>query len=242
MVCRNYTTFIQTDTAPVIRADFERRRIDTIANLRVPALKRKAFHLRETIGLKTLVNPLPVTDEWAYFDDGTIAVIRGQDYHIDWFFSDGAKTSTPKMPFDWRRLTDDDKQRIVDSTQRQLDSAYDAVERRALAANPSRSGELATPRPEVVGSRELPDFYPPLKPGTQVRTDPSGNLWILPTTTLLARRGLVYDVVNRKGEIVERVQLPEGRVLAGFSADGSVYMVVLSQYSWTRLERSRVLR
>ena len=41
------------------------------------------------------------------------------------------------------------------------------------------------------------------------------------------RRGglLLYDVVNRKGEIIERVSFPKGRVLAGFGPGGVVYLL-----------------
>ncbi len=35
---------------------------------------------------------------------------------------------------------------------------------------------------------------------------------------------LVYDVVNRKGELVHRVQLPAGRQLVGFGPMGAIYM------------------
>ena len=40
-----------------------------------------------------------------------------------------------------------------------------------------------------------------------MKLDFDGNLWIPPTTTRDARGGLLYDVVNRKGEVIERVQL-----------------------------------
>ena len=34
----------------------------------------------------------------------------------------------------------------------------------------------------------------------------------------------MYDVVNRKGEIVERVQIPENRTIVGFGPDATVYL------------------
>ena len=48
--------------------------------------------------------------------------------------------------------------------------------------------------------------------------------WILPTTSTNAANGLTYDVVNRKGEVVERVQLPKDRALAGFGPHNVVYL------------------
>ena len=75
----------------------------------------------------------------------------------------------------------------------------------------------------TVDARDLPDFYPPIRAGT-VKADQDGNVWILPTTSTLATGGLVYDVVNRAGEVFERVQLPEGRDIAGFGRGGVVYL------------------
>jgi len=34
----------------------------------------------------------------------------------------------------------------------------------------------------------------------------------------------VYDVVNRKGELVERVQIPAGRTISAFGPGGVVYL------------------
>ena len=42
------------------------------------------------------------------------AVVRGHDYHIDWIAPNGATHSTPKLPFDWKRLTDEEKQQAKD--------------------------------------------------------------------------------------------------------------------------------
>jgi hypothetical protein len=234
----------------VLRADFDARRVDTVVMMQTPTQRSKIVSvtsdgLRRGATVYGLASPLPITDEWAYFPDGTIAIARGQDYHIDWIAPDGTRRSSEKMPFDWRRLTDDEKQRMVDSLQRQLDSIRDANIARMVKADPRRTAAAISAtynRTEVLKPSELPDYYPPIRVGSQMRVDPDGNLWILPTTSLQAKGGYLYDVVNRKGEIVERVQFPEGRGLAGFGPSGAVYMQVPSQYSWARLERAKITR
>ena len=45
-----------------------------------------------------VVNPLPVGNEWVLLPDGAIAIVRGQDYRIDWLAPDGKIMSSPKMP------------------------------------------------------------------------------------------------------------------------------------------------
>ena len=65
--------------------------------------------------------------------------------------------------------------------------------------------------------------------------------WILPTTSLDARGGLLYDVVNKKGEVFERVQLPKNRVIAGFGRGGIVYVMVRNPEGLI-IERTRIER
>jgi hypothetical protein len=75
----------------------------------------------------------------------------------------------------------------------------------------------------VVPETEFPDFWPPVDPGALL-ADLDGHLWILPMTSTNAANGLTYDVVNRNGEIGERVQLPKDYVLVGFGPHGVLYL------------------
>jgi len=36
--------------------------------------------------------------------------------------------------------------------------------------------------------------------------------------------GPIYDVINRKGEVIDRLQVPAGRQIVGFGKGGIVYM------------------
>jgi hypothetical protein len=168
-----------------------------------------------------------VTDDWAVLSDGSIALVRGSDYHIDWIRPGGARTSTPKMPFDWRRVTTEDKQRLLDSTRKFWDDPK-------LFPIPNRQPA------RVVDPDDLPDYYPPVRVG-QTRADRDGNLWILPTTSTLASAGLVYDVVNKEGQIFQRVALPPQRDIVGFGPGGVVYLLS-SGGGGRAIERTRILR
>ena len=75
----------------------------------------------------------------------------------------------------------------------------------------------------IVPDSEFPTFWPPIQPGT-VLADLEGHLWILPTTSTNVVNGLTYDVVNRNGEVIERVQLPKDHVLVGFGPRKVVYL------------------
>lgn len=106
----------EPDSAFVVAMDIDTRKADTLGSIRIP---RRDIRLRRTtegmIMFDQVVFPLPTTDEWAVLPDGTTAFLRWRDYRIEYLQPDGTIKSSAKLPFDWQRLTDNDKQRIVDS-------------------------------------------------------------------------------------------------------------------------------
>lgn len=48
-----------------------------------------------------------------------------------------------------------------------------------------------------------------------------GNLWILRTTSAQTSPGLLYDVVNRKEQLFQRVRVPPDRVVIGHGKGAS---------------------
>lgn len=149
--------------------------------------------------------------------DGTVAIVRALDYHIDWLRTDGTMTSTPPMPFDRIPISPADKQRMIDSLQRRS----------------------SIPIPWKV--RDIPDAHPPIVQH-QVLADLEGNVWVLGSKPTSPTVGPVFDVVNRKGVIFERVQLPSERELAGFGPGGVIYMRFHPGIERVRLEWARVAR
>jgi len=92
---------------------------------------------------------------------------------------------------------------------------------------------------QLVSPSDLPDYYPPVLQSGVMKADYDGNVWILPSTTTQIGTGLLYDVVNRKGELTMRVRLPEGRALEGFGPNGTVYLTSHGP-GGARLERARL--
>lgn len=238
------------DSAPVIRARFDTRAVDTVALIKIAAARPVVVPMGPGQWMQVAaMNPLPLTDDWALMHDGTVAIVRAADYHVDWVHPDGRMTSTPRMPFDWRRITHEQKVALLDSV-RTAGQAMRDRERELLMARAGAGGGAATTEMlaremsipfTVVAPEEMSDYYPPVRAGT-TRADPNGNLWVLPSTTVHAGEGLVYDVVNRAGEIVERVRLPQGRNLLAIGADGSLFLVHAPSPSRIALERARVER
>lgn len=216
----------QPDSAPIVRADFDTRKVDTLA--RVKTIKpgnMKIVTEKDMFGIKMTLNPLDIADEWAMLTDGTIAIVRAHDYHVDFLEADGKMTSAPKMIFDWVRLTDGQKQFKADSMREIMD--------KQLKEQSSRLPTIPTPNGprkmtfiiDFIPLKDMPDYEPPITPGA-VKADMNNNLWIATHTAIVSPDGgMRYDVVNRKGELVERVFLPKGRALAGFGPDGAVYLI-----------------
>ncbi|HSA55929.1 MAG TPA: hypothetical protein VLE53_09500 [Gemmatimonadaceae bacterium] len=257
------------DSAPILAGDFDRRAADTLGWVRVPKRRTSVTPVPGGVRLSAMINPLSTIDDWTLLPDGTIAMLRGQDYHIDWINPDGTRWSSPKMPFDWKRLTDEEKTALVDSTRRALEREFatPGAESGAGAAAASGHGVPTNtnhsmtilgvtmpdggppPRPagapdapqipEVVPASDLPDYVPPVLRSGTMRADPQGNVWILPSTTAQSGSGLLYDVVDRRGVLTHRVRLPAGRALEGFGANGAIYLTS-HDAGGTRLERARL--
>ncbi len=244
------------DSVPLLRINMATRVRDTLAWVRVQKIKMEMTPTANGgMSMTSQINPLPIVDEFAVLPDGSVALVRGKDYHVDFVNADGTKVSAAKIPFDWQRLTDEDKVALIDSVK--------AARERMLAANPpvtlggaggpqvslggaggggggpminiqigpggpggTPGGARPTPPQMVfVPPSELPDYKPPFFAGAS-RVDTEGNLWIRTIPTKAIPGGPVYDVINRKGELVERVQIPVNSTIAGFGPNGAVYMTV----------------
>jgi hypothetical protein len=287
-----------SDSLLLLRVDFDARRVDTIGRVARPAMK---VTTQKSSGgaVYTIVarDPLRPVDDWSVIANGAIAIVRGHDYHIDWIDVDGATRSSPKIPFDWKRLTEDDKRRLDDSLRTAQDSllanGYSEAETVMRSGGPcgppdggrgdpidvgvggrggGRSGGAGGPPPPagsgnclqalsavspLVGpslithepmpsladlhrASPIADYVSPFRMNTTM-ADSDGNLWILPRVSTLSKRGeLVYDVINAKGEVFERVRVPLGRAVAGFAKGGVVYLTSGDMKNGFYLERSRL--
>ena len=260
------------ESSAVVRVDLATRQIDTVGFIKIPKMNVQMTNDNGRISISMQTNPLPVVDEWAVLSDGSIAIIRGRDYHVDFVNADGSRTSAAKIPFDWQRLTDEDKVAFIDSVKAaraRMLAAQQATgtEQKAVASGGTQSGDArGGPQPAApadgqarrqiveggviafgdgggrmqvtrggpgggmganinfVSPSELPDYKPPFF-ANAVRADLDGRIWVQTIPTRQIAGGPVYDVIDRKGALVERVQVPTGRTIVGFGPGGAVYLV-----------------
>lgn len=261
------------DSAAIVRVDLATRAVDTVGFIRTPRVNMQMERSEDgRVTRRSQLNPLPVVDDWAVLADGSVAFIRGRDYRVEVFGADGTRRVSQKVPFEWQRLTEEDKVAFIDSVRAQRErmaAAADSARGEPAAvgaagggAAPNMSVTTVTSGPPGAGERrtvtaaaggppgrgrmnvtfvdpgELPDYKPAFF-ANSVRADADGNMWVRTIPTRATPGGPVYDVINGSGELVDRVQVPAGRTIAGFGAGGVVYLVSRGAQGAV-LERARV--
>ena len=107
------------DSAFLVGIHLDTRKLDTLASLRIPKVSIFVRQTSEGFNFNSTVNPLPLVDDWAVLPDGTVAIVRGRDYRVEWLQPDGTHASSEKLPFPWVRLDQDAKEKFVDSLRTQ---------------------------------------------------------------------------------------------------------------------------
>lgn len=249
------------DSMAIVRVNLQTRVLDTAGFVKIPRTKPVISRTDDKISVSIEVNPLPMIDEWVVTSTGDIAILRGKDFHVDWVGADGQRRSSSKVAFDWKRMTDDDKTKLVDSVSKILEKQFAAgaaggnalqqgfqsmmgggaaggaapqvsmrFEMRAGdgapgGGGPVRAPQMMQPKLTVVSASELPDYQPPFF-ANSARADLDGNIWIQTIPTKPQPAGVVYDILNKDGQAVDRVLIPEGRTILGFGPGGVVYLAV----------------
>jgi hypothetical protein len=240
----------KADSARLVRVDLATRALDTIAGVTTEVDEQRI--VTDDNGVVQSVHwvalPLQTVDSWTVMSDGTLAVVRGRDYHVDWLGSDGHWSSTPKLSFDRQRIDDARKLALIDFATAAAEALAAGANARQAGGGGGRGGAnrgggggrgAMTRIPDVVvhaDAGEVPDYVPPIGENA-VTADADDNLWIR-TSTLVDGRP-VYDVVNRRGELVDRRQLPSFRTIAGFGP-GVIYMAMADANGSVHLERARI--
>jgi hypothetical protein len=302
----------QPDSAPVLRLDLDSRKLDTVGMVRIQRRISEPYRRVDgSISARTLTTPMPVVDDWAVLSDGSLALVRHLDYHVDWVNADGSRSSSAKMHFPWQPMSEVHKRAFIDSVRLALETAqrqsyvrYDSINfacfdvvkpprpwmtpeefaaaaeavAAAAAALPGRGGAVAsagaataaatttataaapaagaTPKPRptncpasqylvsgpippvnVIGPEMLPDSKPPFAANSTL-PDADTNLWIRMNQMDAVVNTTLYDVINRKGELFDRVRIPDERTLVGFAPGGVAYLTVKAD-SGVRLQRVR---
>lgn len=193
----------QLDSAALLRAARGSATDDTIGYVHMAPRRISMTEKNGTLTSVTIViPPYPAQDSWQVFADGAVAIARVHDYRVDWVLPDGARLAGRPIAFSPIRITQRDK------------DAWAAARARPGAAAAGRGAPSAA-------SFDWPELKPPFPPnGAMAGSD--GRLWVQRHTVAGDSRSR-YDVIDRRGVVVSRVEIPSGGRIVGFGTR-SIYV------------------
>jgi hypothetical protein len=157
-------------------------------------------------------NGLALADAWTLLPDGTIAIIRGNGYTVEFLGRDGKTTAPVAIPYERIKVTEADRKAELDFQRDQLNSVMTVI-KKSLPANFTIDLTIKPPP-------SWPEEYPPIA-AIVAFTTPSGQVWVRRSVPARLDREQ-WDVIDRSGKLVQRWQLPPKTNLVGVG-DGAVY-------------------
>ena len=101
---------------------------------------------------------------------------------------------------------------------------------------PGGPGSFALQPINMVSASELPDYKPVFGMGS-IRADMDNRIWVRTIPTKVTTGGAIYDVIDKTGKLVDRVQVPANSTIAGFGTGGIVYLGIRDA-SGTHIQRA----
>ncbi len=229
------------DSEPVLRWNLTANTTDTVAMLYAPSGvtttsggRGGGFSFNTAGGARITSfqqRPFQPRDTWAVAADGRLAVVRANEYRVDWYQPNGGPaTRGPVVEYDPIRIDDAEKNAWADrQANRQM------TMRMIGGSGGGGSRQMQAPRPDV-DAIDFPEFKPPFGENTAVVT-PEGQVWVM-RSQRHDYTDTWYDVFDRRGTRVRQVRLSNRRRVVGFGR-GVVYVVVSDDDDLQWLERYR---
>jgi hypothetical protein len=243
------------DSSAIVRVRHDSRSVDTIARIAngwlVVAVQERALtggRAGARGGGVTVTPPtlFPIADDATVTSDGSVVILHARDYRLEWIRPNDTRATT-KLTYNWRRITDDVRDRIIDSVTKAQRHVYDSsmAQRKVDSANgtlrlapvgrssdPTRGSGASTPPrtiappslPRLIVAGEIPNFYPATARGALL-ADGDNNVWIRPVPATPDPRGAVWEVIDPSGKLIDRILVPIEATIAGFAKNGIVFLV-----------------
>jgi hypothetical protein len=125
------------DSAAIVAVDLTTRQVDTVAFVKTQKITMQVSQTADgRVNMSSLIDPLPVVDEWTVLADGTVMLLRGRDFHAEVVGADGKLTAMPRTPYPWQRLDDQQKVVLLDSVKTAMEKARAEAATRMAAGGP----------------------------------------------------------------------------------------------------------
>jgi hypothetical protein len=191
---------IVPDSATVVRLDprtnnAPRTVVATVRNVTSgsPQVQRNGQNVNITVQFPGLV----AADAWAVFPDGRVAIVRGNNYSVQFIGADG-KASAPKLiPHTRFPVTAADRTAEMDAVKKVM------VEQNKMMQRMVPEG--ITMEIQIIPPAQWPTQYPPLSPLAAIAA-PDGKLWV--RRAVPERDGRQqWEVIDATGTLIARWRL-----------------------------------
>ena len=221
------------DTVPLLRWDVASGKVDTVARVKVPAVKVQTSGGQNNRTVMIRSQPFAESDDWAVLPDGRVAIARVGGFRMELAGAGAAAEGTP-VPYEKLKVTGADKEAY-------LGAMRSSRNRITVTAGGGGGGGASSSRqqgpPEVTAADfDWPEYKPPFG-SRSLRATPEGELWLVRSTPASDSTPVV-DVFNARGVRTGRVTLPLGRRVVGVGR-GVVYAVRTDDDGLQWLERYR---
>ena len=197
----NATPGAPRDSVPLLRWTPTTDVVDTLTWLRVPVPGLRRSEANPDSMIHVPADPWEWRDAWSVAPDGRVAVVRGDDYHLEWF--DGAARVASGRALEVARVpvSPDDVQRLRDT-----------------------KFTISTPQgPRTISAAtgaQLSSVKPFIAEGAPPRVDPEGRVWV-ERSRASSDVLVTYDLFDAGGEPVLTVQLADRAHVVGFGDDAA---------------------
>ncbi|MCG8468578.1 MAG: hypothetical protein MJB57_10290 [Gemmatimonadetes bacterium] len=217
------------DSAIIRRFDPTTESEEDLAKRKLPEMKRSESGGPNNSNVSIRPVPLSAQDTWAVGFDGSIAVVRSSDYHVEWTRPDGSVLTGAPVPYDPVRVGNGEKDAWLEGLAAGLSiSMFSDGGPPQLSFSRGGSTRSSSNRDEY----EWPDRMPPFANASFV--DGDGRAWVERSTS--AGAPTLFDIFSDTGEWIAQVQLPPERTLVGFG-ENAVYLTRSDDFDFAWLER-----
>ncbi len=223
------------DSVALLRWDRVKPNFDTVGYIKLPpnsaSSNRSGGNFTVRIGNNVRWTP---AENWDVAGDGSIARVIPAPYRVLWLTGRGAPVSGPEVPYTPIKVTDADKQEVIDAQKKNPNQGI----RLSFGGPGGGGGGGGGPPPNIqLPPPEFAETKPPFDgaAGNSVLATPEGEVWVL-RTRVFGDKVPTYDVFDHSGTLVKKVSLNPSSRVVGFGK-GTVYVVRIDEDDLQYLQR-----